>query len=232
MIDPTGHCAKPSCPIGLTGPTPCPVCDKKASPEPTPGTESGSGTSTGSGSSSGSGSGGTEPSVTYQSSGEAMVAAYLGWSYVESFWYNNYQWAMWDAQLPIGDIALLLGTAGTILYVGGDYLVYVIGNSDMIANGVSNTFSGGASSMPPEDPEGFKKFEQLKRYLGSAGKGREWHHIVEQSQIEKSGFSEYLINNTHNIINVDARTHRLISGYYSSSPAWLPKGGLVGWTKF
>jgi hypothetical protein len=25
--------------------------------------------------------------------------------------------------------------------------------------------------------------------MGNAGTGKDWHHIVEQSQIEKSGFS-------------------------------------------
>lgn len=43
---------------------------------------------------------------------------------------------------------------------------------------------------------------------------KHWHHIVEQSQIEKSGFSPYQIHNTSNIIAVDKVTHAKISGYY------------------
>lgn len=36
----------------------------------------------------------------------------------------------------------------------------------------------------------FSSFNALKRSLGSAGKGKQWHHIVEQCQIGKSGFSK------------------------------------------
>ena len=66
-----------------------------------------------------------------------------------------------------------------------------------------------------EPNKGFSSFDALKKYIGSAGKGRHWHHIVEQSQIDKSGFDPELIHNTNNIISVDAATHAKITGYYS-----------------
>ena len=65
--------------------------------------------------------------------------------------------------------------------------------------------------------QGFDSFRKLKKALGSAGEGRHWHHIVEQSQIKKSGFSANMIHNTDNIISVDAATHAKITGYYSST---------------
>lgn len=37
--------------------------------------------------------------------------------------------------------------------------------------------------------KGFNSFRDLKAELGSPGEGNAWHHIVEQSQIGKSGFS-------------------------------------------
>lgn len=37
--------------------------------------------------------------------------------------------------------------------------------------------------------KGFDNFNALKKNLGPAGKGKAWHHVVEQSQIQKSGFS-------------------------------------------
>ena len=64
--------------------------------------------------------------------------------------------------------------------------------------------------------QGFDSYRKLKTYMGSPGEGNEWHHIVEQSQIKKSGFASEIINNTNNIIAVDKVTHRLISGYYST----------------
>ena len=55
--------------------------------------------------------------------------------------------------------------------------------------------------------QGYDSFGDLKKAIGSAGEGNHWHHIVEQSQIGKSGFSAQQIHNTSNIIAVDAATH-------------------------
>lgn len=56
----------------------------------------------------------------------------------------------------------------------------------------------------------------MNKNLGAAGTNREWHHIVEQNQIDKSGFDATRIHNTNNIISIDAQTHRQISGHYTS----------------
>ncbi|MBQ9414101.1 MAG: hypothetical protein IJU16_03120 [Clostridia bacterium] len=65
--------------------------------------------------------------------------------------------------------------------------------------------------------DGFKTFRALKRALGSPGEGYEWHHIVEQCQIEKSGFSPIIIHSPMNLVPMKASTHRAISGYYGSA---------------
>ena len=64
--------------------------------------------------------------------------------------------------------------------------------------------------------KGFDTYGQLKKEMGSPGEGNEWHHIVEQSQIVKSGFSPQQVQNTDNVIAVSQTSHRAISGYYSS----------------
>ena len=46
--------------------------------------------------------------------------------------------------------------------------------------------------------KGFKSFNAAKKYLGSPGKNKHWHHIGEQSQIKKSGFDLTQIHNTDN----------------------------------
>jgi len=63
---------------------------------------------------------------------------------------------------------------------------------------------------------GFDSFSDAKKYLGSAGEGNQWHHIVEQSHIKKSGFNTQLIQNTDNLIAVDKIIHAKISGYYDT----------------
>ena len=63
---------------------------------------------------------------------------------------------------------------------------------------------------------------ELKKKLGSPGEGNVWHHIVEQSQINKSGFTSNQINNIFNVISIPhgkGTVHTKISGFYSSIPA-------------
>lgn len=76
----------------------------------------------------------------------------------------------------------------------------------------------GKASVPDK---GFSSFDKLKDYLGSPGEGNAWHHIVEQSQIGKSGFSSTKVNNVKNIIAIPhgkGSVHAQISGFYSSKP--------------
>ncbi len=42
-----------------------------------------------------------------------------------------------------------------------------------------------------------------------------WHHIVEQSQIKKSGFRPEEIHNVNNVIAIDHAVHMKITGYYN-----------------
>ena len=63
---------------------------------------------------------------------------------------------------------------------------------------------------------GFNSFSQLKSFIGSPGSDNQWHHIVEQCQISKTGFLPQMIHNTNNIVPVSTDIHRMISGYYSS----------------
>lgn len=51
---------------------------------------------------------------------------------------------------------------------------------------------------------------------GSAGPGKEWHHIVEQWQARDGLISPQLIYNSYNTIALDTSLHREVSKYYSS----------------
>ncbi len=76
---------------------------------------------------------------------------------------------------------------------------------------------------------GFDSFNDAKKFLGSPGVGNQWHHIVEQSQIQKSGFATQLIQNTDNLIPVDKATHANISGYYSSKQVFTGGKTVRNW---
>ena len=91
--------------------------------------------------------------------------------------------------------------------------------SGAITGAIAGGISGGVNYIRTNASatnRGFDTFQQLKKDIGSPGAGNEWHHIVEQNQIQKSGFSPRMIHNTNNIRAVPCQTHRAISGYYSS----------------
>ena len=93
-----------------------------------------------------------------------------------------------------------------------DFHTYYVGKGALLVHNIC----GGNSSSSGVGGKGFNSYRQLKKEIGSPGVGNEWHHIVEQSQIAKSGFSPQMIQNTNNIMSISKTTHQAISGYYSS----------------
>ena len=97
--------------------------------------------------------------------------------------------------------------------------IFVESGDELIEEGASyadDVIKGGSYSVPDI---GYNSFKELKADLGTAGEGNAWHHIVEQSQIGKSGFSSNQVNNVNNIISIPhgkGTVHAKISGYYSS----------------
>ena len=51
--------------------------------------------------------------------------------------------------------------------------------------------------------EGFSTFTGFKRAHGNAQSGKEWHHIVEQNQIAKSGFDPRMVHHPDNLIQIE-----------------------------
>src|SRR5699024_3250997 len=80
----------------------------------------------------------------------------------------------------------------------------------------TNLFKGSYQGVD-KARRGFDTFKSGKNHLGSPGEGKKWHHIVQQSQIKKSGFNPTKIHNTNNLIAVDKATHAKISGYYNTT---------------
>ena len=54
--------------------------------------------------------------------------------------------------------------------------------------------------------------------MGRAGPGYEWEHVVEQSQINRSGFAPEQVNNSSNMPRVPAWVNRAKNAFYSSKP--------------
>ncbi|MGH9169881.1 MAG: hypothetical protein ACRD0Z_03265 [Acidimicrobiales bacterium] len=83
---------------------------------------------------------------------------------------------------------------------------------DQNATGSSVAAEGGMSTDMP----GYSSFRAAKADLGSPGPGNVFDHVVEQSQIGRSGFPVEDINNPFNLDPVDAQVNQLKANYYSS----------------
>ena len=77
----------------------------------------------------------------------------------------------------------------------------------------------------PNGHRAFKSFEDFKAFMGSAGEGKQWHHIVEQRGVNVERFGPEAIHNTENVIKVDKAKHEAISAFYSSKSKQT--GGMV-----
>jgi RHS repeat-associated protein len=61
----------------------------------------------------------------------------------------------------------------------------------------------------------FGSFAAAKKALGSID-GHDIHHVVEQCQEVRSGFSKSMINSTDNLVRLPKDVHNQISSYYAS----------------
>jgi hypothetical protein len=101
----------------------------------------------------------------------------------------------------------------------------------MVARNGSGKSSAAGSGIPKEGrllPNGhraFKSFDDFKDFMGPAGEGKQWHHIVEQRKVNVDRFGAEAIHNTENVVAVRRAVHEKISALYSSKSE--ETGGMV-----
>jgi hypothetical protein len=78
------------------------------------------------------------------------------------------------------------------------------------------TEPGGGGTTPPKAPVGFRSFRAFKKAMGKAGPGKEWHHIVEQTDGNVGRLTPERIHSTENVIAMDKSLHDKIGPFYSS----------------
>ena len=127
---------------------------------------------------------------------------------------NGYEgWGYWS------ELAKYTMFGITCAMIGG-YAAGAYGSSAVVAGaGGATATTSTAEIITSGGGIGFEGYRQLKDYLGSAGAGYHWHHIVEQNQIRKSGFPSTWVNNTLNIIKLSEDVHKAITSYYQSIPS-------------
>ncbi|QSQ25336.1 hypothetical protein JY651_10595 [Pyxidicoccus parkwayensis] len=84
---------------------------------------------------------------------------------------------------------------------------------------------GGGS--PPAGCREWQTHGGLYKGRGSAGPGREWHHIVEQTEGNVRQFGPEAIHNTDNVIALDKALHDLVSAFYSSKKPRITNSDLT-----
>jgi hypothetical protein len=62
--------------------------------------------------------------------------------------------------------------------------------------------------------------------MGSAGEGKNWHHIVEQHAANLKKFGPEALHNTENVIQLDTALHQRVSAFYSSIQRELTNSSL------
>jgi hypothetical protein len=80
----------------------------------------------------------------------------------------------------------------------------------------TQAMSGAAAKAPPNGFRAWGSYSGFKRAMGSAGPGKEWHHIVEQTPGNAKRFGAQALHNTENITPLDKNLHTRISALYSS----------------
>jgi hypothetical protein len=83
----------------------------------------------------------------------------------------------------------------------------------------------GRGKLLPNGHRAWGSYSGFRSAMGSAGNGKEWHHIVEQTRGNLKRFGGEALHNTENVIALDKALHGKISAFYGSSV------GLVGFPR-
>jgi hypothetical protein len=76
--------------------------------------------------------------------------------------------------------------------------------------------NSGGGEILPNGHRAFTSFRAFKRFMGKAGKGKQWHHIVEKHKANLRRFGPKALHNTENIHPLGERLHTDLSALYSS----------------
>ncbi|WP_073567044.1 hypothetical protein [Archangium sp. Cb G35] len=125
-----------------------------------------------------------------------------------------------------GGVRVLAAAADTekVIVSVAEGTIRVVLPSNAVAMGTQNGggaySSGGRSEIAkggrllPNGHRAFKSFDDFKDFMGPAGKGKQWHHIVEKRNAGR--FGPEALHNTENVVPLDERLHIDVSAFYSS----------------
>jgi hypothetical protein len=107
-----------------------------------------------------------------------------------------------------------VGQVSAVAVIGGTIVISLPATA--VAMAAQSMGGGAAAGVNPAGFRSWGSFSGLKKALGSAGEGNQWHHIVEQTSGNVERFGPQAIHNTENVIPLDQALHTRISAFYSS----------------
>jgi hypothetical protein len=147
-------------------------------------------------------------------------------TYNHPFWVANKSAFEWAQDLKPGDALLLPdGTTRPVEGVTHHDAFQTVYNLSI--NRV-HTFYVGAEGLLVHN-SCYDSYKAFKSAMGGAGDDQQWHDIVEQNQLSKSGFKATQINSDENIMGLQTDVHQKVSGYYSSKQGFTNQQGVRDW---
>ncbi|RKH62568.1 hypothetical protein [Corallococcus llansteffanensis] len=120
-----------------------------------------------------------------------------------------------EGVLGVECVAVPVGRAAAVLS-GGPGAAIIL---QRVEDEVSPGGEGGDGSLEASTslgPKAYSSYKSFRRAMGPAGEGKEWHHVVEQTDGNVARFGPKAIHNTENVIPLDKDLHARISAAYSS----------------
>ncbi|MFP2897370.1 hypothetical protein [Corallococcus sp. 4LFB] len=120
-----------------------------------------------------------------------------------------------EGALALERIAVPAGRAAAVLS-GGPGAAIILQRVDDAAGSGGGGGGDSQGPAPSSGPKGYSSFKSFKRAMGPAGEGKEWHHIVEQTEGNAARFGPQALHNRENVIPLDKGLHSGVSALFSS----------------
>ncbi|WP_147446980.1 hypothetical protein [Corallococcus sp. CA054B] len=117
-----------------------------------------------------------------------------------------------EGALVLERVAAPAGRAAAVLSGGPGAAIILQRVDDEAGSGGSDSHG----TAPSSGPKGYSSFKSFKRAMGPAGEGKEWHHIVEQTERNAARFGPQALHNSGNIVALGKDIHSGVSSFYSS----------------
>ncbi|RYZ42723.1 MAG: hypothetical protein EOO71_06690 [Myxococcaceae bacterium] len=125
-----------------------------------------------------------------------------------------------EGVLAFERVAVPVGRTAAVLSSGPGAAIILQRVDDSAAAG-GDEEDGALSASMSSGPRAYSSYKSFRRGMGPAGEGREWHHVVEQTDGNVARFGPKAIHNTENVLPIEKELHSKVSAFYSSKRQFL-----------